>query len=556
MRVWPQSGRAAPSPAGDRPARGDRSRLRLVSRTLAAVAAAIAAVAVVGWILDLPALAKIGPSASPMTFNTSVSVLLLALTWTLPPRWRTAVSGLVAALAVATLAEYAAGVSLGIDELVFDDTTGMRYPGRMAIATAVGLLILASSRIAQTLGKPRHAEVGAGIVAAWGSVSLFGYLYGVREMYTLGPSNSIALTTAVALLLLSVALLAGIRNGVFEWVILGPDAGPMLLRRILPVAFIGVPLLGLASLSGQNAGWWDTEFTVALGVVASTLMVTALMWAGAWELSGVDRRRLQAIKDLRSLADELETRVQQRVEQVEAHNARIAVLEDRMQQRVAQVEAHNARIAVLEDRERIASDLHDLVVQQLFAAGMQLQGLIGAHDQEVITKRVNSVVDTIDGAIADLRSSIFELSTGSRDLDVRTATERVVDGASAGLGFKPTLIMDGPVEQAIGVKDDLVAVLREALSNVARHAAAAHVLVRLEVTPEEIRLTVADDGVGIGRIDRESGTAHMRARAAQFGGTCTWRNQDPHGTVVDWVVPRDGDGGLYGDAEDAMSVQS
>lgn len=299
--------------------------------------------------------------------------------------------------------------------------------------------------------------------------------------------------------------------------------GALLLRRLLPVAFIGLPVLALLVLTGDHQGWYGLHVAIGLTVGGSAMLVAAFAWAAARELSEVDARRAQAITDLRHLTAELE---------------------DRVEQRVAQEEAHSARIAVLEDRERIATELHDVVVQQLFAAGMQLQGLAARSDPATVGRRVDAAVDAIDSAIADLRASIVDLGSGVSETDLHAAARHVVDGASLGLGFRPTLTFEGPVEQATAATDDLMAVLREALSNVARHAHATRTDVRLAVTRDDVVLTVADDGVGIGRVERESGTRHMAARAQQFGGTCRLLAGWPQGTVVEWRVPRGADGRL------------
>src|SRR6266511_2024559 len=195
-------------------------------------------------------------------------------------------------------------------------------------------------------------------------------------------------------------------------------------------------------------------------------------------------------------------------------------------------------LAVLGDRERIARDLHDVVIQRLFAAGMQLQGAARHAVRPEIRERIDSVVDDLDTTIRDIRGAIFELRTPAHG-QLRGEIRSVVDEAGAALGFRPRLTLDGPVDSAVpeAVRPALLAVLREALSNVARHAQASGVAVVASVGNGRFTLTVTDDGVGIGEVTRPSGLANMRARAAELGGDFTVGPAEPRGTVVAWTVP-------------------
>src|SRR5262249_31932639 len=156
-------------------------------------------------------------------------------------------------------------------------------------------------------------------------------------------------------------------------------------------------------------------------------------------------------------------------------------------------------LVVLEDRERIARDLHDVVIQRLFATGLHLQSAARLAVRPEGGERIGSAVDDLDTTIRDIRSAIFQLRRPA-NARLRTDIRATVDAAAASLGFRPALILDGPVDSAVPdeVRPDLLAVLREALSNAVRHAHAHTVDISVSIVDSRLALTVADDGVGIG----------------------------------------------------------
>jgi PAS domain S-box-containing protein len=194
---------------------------------------------------------------------------------------------------------------------------------------------------------------------------------------------------------------------------------------------------------------------------------------------------------------------------------------------------------LLEDRERIARDLHDLVIQRLFAAGMALQATRGMTDDADVVKRIDDAVDQLDETIREIRTVIFELqSEQSRPPGLRRDLLDIVAEERSALGFEPRVRFDGPVD---ALSDELCehlrATPREALSNVARHAAASSAEISLTVD-ERASLRVDDDGVGIpAEPSSGHGLANMRQRAERLGG---WFRADPRpggGTTLEWVVP-------------------
>ena len=207
--------------------------------------------------------------------------------------------------------------------------------------------------------------------------------------------------------------------------------------------------------------------------------------------------------------------------------------------RLARSRQDREKLAVYDDRDRIGRDLHDLVVQRLFAIGLKLQGSLRWTDHPELRTRLDESVDEIDDTIRDIRRSIFELVVATEDSgDVQSQVTEVVARAVGALKFRPWLIFRGPVRLRVppSLTKDLVAVLGEALSNTIRHAEATEVAV--EVSAEtDLVLRVSDNGHGIATGAVESGLANMRHRAAAHGGVCTVSAGELGGTVVEWSVP-------------------
>lgn len=206
--------------------------------------------------------------------------------------------------------------------------------------------------------------------------------------------------------------------------------------------------------------------------------------------------------------------------------------------RLARGRADRQRLAVYTDRDRIGRDLHDIVIQRLFAIGLNLQsGLRRVEDAE-LAHRLDASIEEIDDTIRAIRRTIFELGAMDESGDVQTQVTQVVERAAALLKFRPALTFEGPVRTRIrpSVLPDLLAVLGEALSNAARHAQATEVAVRL-VVDDAVRLTVADNGRGIPPGVMRSGLVNLASRAERHGGDCDIVSSPGVGTTITWVVP-------------------
>jgi signal transduction histidine kinase len=198
------------------------------------------------------------------------------------------------------------------------------------------------------------------------------------------------------------------------------------------------------------------------------------------------------------------------------------------------------RLAILSDRDRIARDLHDLVIQRLYATGMSLQGAMPLLTRPEAATRVSTAVDALDETIREIRSAIFSLQSrgDAKQFGLRAKVLEVVDQMTPALGFAPSLRLVGPLDEAVPaeVGEQMLSALREALSNAARHAAASRVDVTVDVGPE-LLLRVRDDGTGIGQTTRRSGLANMAERASDLGGKLTIAAANGGGTQLDWRVP-------------------
>jgi signal transduction histidine kinase len=200
-----------------------------------------------------------------------------------------------------------------------------------------------------------------------------------------------------------------------------------------------------------------------------------------------------------------------------------------------------AEIAVLQDRDRIARDLHDLAIQRLFATGMTLQSAGRFIEHEEAAERVVRAVDDLDETIKIIRSTIFGLRArdGGAGTGLRARVVRAVGEASPVLGFAPSVRMEGLVDTDVPreIADHVIAVLSEALTNIARHAHAGRADVDLVTDGHVVRLTITDNGVGIPAEGRRSGLRNMEERAQQLGGELNWTTPEGGGTTLVWRVP-------------------
>jgi len=208
--------------------------------------------------------------------------------------------------------------------------------------------------------------------------------------------------------------------------------------------------------------------------------------------------------------------------------------------RLGAAAADREQIAIFSDRDRIARDLHDLVIQRLFATGMSLQGAVRNIGSAEVAARVQRAVDDLDETIKEIRTSIFALQSPAPNAGegVRSAVLAAVKAAASGpLGFEPQVQFVGPVDTLVpaNVAEQMLAVIREALSNVARHSGATTATITITAEPSAVELVVSDNGVGIATDVATSGLANLQRRATDLGGEFGFSAGG--GTDVRWRVP-------------------
>jgi signal transduction histidine kinase len=198
-------------------------------------------------------------------------------------------------------------------------------------------------------------------------------------------------------------------------------------------------------------------------------------------------------------------------------------------------------LSVLDDRGRIARDLHDRVIQRVFAVGMSLEGATRLNELDPVLERVNKAVDDLDSTITEIRTAIFELEDGHGRQGLRRGVLELVGELASMLGSRPEVSFFGPVDTGIPqhVADHLLAVLRESLTNAGKHAQASHFSV-IVIAGDEVAVEVIDDGRGMQHTPSGSegmGLVNLRNRAEKLGGTFHILEAPGGGTRAVWRVP-------------------
>jgi signal transduction histidine kinase len=495
---------------------------------------AVSSFVALGWYLHVGRMVQIDDDMTSMKLITAVALLALGTGHLVDGRWvRSVCFAVTGVLGALVLVEYVFTVQLGIDELLVDDftVTPGRIPGRPAEATAICLVLLALAAAATELGFRRAAQWMAAIPLVVGMVAVYGYLYGIDTFYGMGPSSTMSVLTAICLVLASLATWILVPRGVLQWVSFGSDAGAALQRMLMPVAVVLLPFGGWVHLWSERHHWANETLAAALLMAFVAVVVTVAGYL-------VGRAVLHMDDERDTLLDEL-------------HRVN-AGLEDRVRGKAQQLNRSKTKIALFEERDRIARDLHDRVIQRIFAAGLQVASISRTAQKEAVRHgdvdspvpaSLDTVARELDLAIRELRNSIFELTSVDDHDNVEQVVRDIAARASRILGFMPRVevsggVMDVPVELVA----QLASVIQEALSNVARHARAHSAEVVLDAGDEIIEVRVTDDGIGLpDPLPRSSGINNLLNRARKLGGTATWTNREPSGTVRSWRVPRDVD---------------
>ncbi|TFD65041.1 GAF domain-containing sensor histidine kinase [Cryobacterium sp. Hb1] len=196
--------------------------------------------------------------------------------------------------------------------------------------------------------------------------------------------------------------------------------------------------------------------------------------------------------------------------------------------------------AVLGDRDRIARDLHDLVIQRLFAAGLSMQSLRRFTNDPIALDRINAVTTELDDTIRELRDTIYSLRGMAQDTD--TLSNRilaVIKEGAASLPFAPRIRLSGPIDASVSddLSSSLLAVISEGLSNAARHSQASTIDISVDAQGDRFKLVIADNGCGFSKLTRRSGLDNLKERATLLGGKFSVRSVVGEGTRLRWSAP-------------------
>jgi signal transduction histidine kinase len=379
------------------------------------------------------------------------------------------------------------------------------------------------------------AQLAAAAALVMSVASVFAYLYRVRPALESDAPELMPFAATLMMAALSLALLLTIPGSILQWIAFGRDTGARIQRTVAPLVLVVLPLLGAGLVVGLEEGWFDARGAAALLVTfAVTFSVLVAFWVGQGSRH-LDEERDALLLEVRRVNQELE---------------------DRVRLRSHEVNRQRTKLALLEERDRIARDLHDRVIQRIFAAGLQIGALsrtvaklADGGDASRLPAQLDSIAGELDLAIRELRNSIFQLTSIDDHQDLEQVVRDIASRSSRILGFMPQVTVTGDVG---GVRSDLAAdlasAIQEGLSNVARHARASAAAVSLEGTERELVVRITDDGIGLpDPLPRSSGISNLINRARGLGGTASWEPAAPTGTVFTWRIARDGQvGEFYG----------
>lgn len=499
------------------------------ARRLASVCGAIVAVAgvaiLVGWAFGIAPLKAVTPGMVTTKANAALglvvsgSVLLLRTLGAGRPRLRAAVADMLVLLGLSigllTLVEYVVGVNLGIDQLLFHEpygAWGTAVPGRMSALTAAALTVSAVSLALIDRGRAAVQQVlaiGVALIALSGTLT---YIYRLTLEHPPASTEASAQTMA-AFLVLGVGLLAARPGEDVVGSLLGDTPGAVVSRSLIAVGVLLAPAVGALRLLGEEAGLYGSGVGVELMVIISLVALVTSTALTARRLNLLDRERSNAVQ-------------------------RLAASEQRLRRTLEQL----VQVKDIE-RRRLAGDLHDDAVPALAAISLQLELARGRCQDGELSERLERAEADLRAAVARLRHVIFDL------MPEALAKEGVGPALHHRLEQMRELSgVDYQLRDRIGTSASseaaatLYRVTLEALRNVERHAQAGHVRVELARPDGLLKVTVADDGIGLGSAADGAdhfGLAMMRDRLELAGGGLTLSSTPGAGTTVVGWLPGD-----------------
>lgn len=279
-----------------------------VARVCGVAVMAVSLTVLFGWVFGVEVMTSVLPRLTTMKVNAAICTGALAMSVLVATRRAVRLScALVLVVALVTLVEIVTGTRFGIDDFLIADHTvkpGIA-PGQMAPATVVSMIALASSRLLLDFGRPRAAEILLGLPLVTATITLFGYLFGVEQLYRVSTLSSVALLTAAGWGLLTIAIAALVPGGLLPWVVAGTGPGSAVVRGTVPVVIAGLTAVGVARNALTDADRIGDRFGTAVMVVAGSLIAVTATALTASRLDSAYRARIRAERSLRELNNSL-----------------------------------------------------------------------------------------------------------------------------------------------------------------------------------------------------------------------------------------------------------
>lgn len=536
-----------------------------VPEVATALGVTVSCLVLAGWALDIATLKNVLPGQPQMVPNTALGFILSSVSlWLLragpsaarPRRAARVCAVFVALMSLLTLGEYASGLDLGIDRLLFRGSLvggGASYPGRPSPHTALCFLF-AGSALLLLSAKGRRAHGFAQSLAASALLvallAFVGYFYGVSFLYGVTAYTGMALHTALTFVLLGLGILFARTGSGPMAVVMGDTAGGHMARHLLPAAVVIPVVIGGLIVRGAHAGLYDTAFAMSLCVTASIVTLGALICRNARTLHRADAERRRAESDLRKAHDELEVKVGERTAELSRVNGTLkSEVAEHRKAEAARAQLLRRLVTAQEgERRRISRELHDHLGQYLATMMLCLKTLRPATFGEAALGDLQKLEELTGKLVEEVHHLAWELRPAALDdLGLQAALQHYAEKWSERSGVAVDFHSGGLERKRLPpeVETTVYRIVQEALTNVVKHAAARRVSVIAERRREHVLVIVEDDGRGFDAEAAAGGTAAgcglgllgMRERVAHVGGALDFDSAPGGGSTVRARIP-------------------
>lgn len=437
--------------------------------------------------------------------------------------WNQGIGLLIAAIGILTFGEYLFGWNLAIDRLLYPDENFSDlslYPERMAPLSALNFLMLGTVLIFRKRRGSNLLIMAMGLISL---LSLLGYLYEGVPFFSLLIFKKMSLSATVTFLVLAVGLLLESAAANDSSLVLSDSAAGVMLRKLLPSAFLVPIVLGWLRLEGEVSGFYNTGFGVSLTALMNVIILSLLIYWTGHSIHQVDSQRREALDSLKKAHDELEGRVAERTAELRQLTAHLQTVRE-------------------DERIRISREIHDELGQELTGLKMDLSW-ISKKVPSTVQPKIESMSSLVDHTIQTVRKISQELRPGVLDtlgLDAALEWQAQEFQKRTGIMCHYFSSLDGAVVDR-EVSTAVFRICQELLTNVARHAEARKVQIDLNWTNHQLILEVNDNGKGISSgqvVDSKAwGLIGMRERAHLMKGELEIEGHPGKGTTVKLVLP-------------------